>query len=78
MKDSKDEFLKDQVPGHKKILLPWQTVLDAGKATEHSKIRMCLDGTESNKLLYKFESEMPDLMDILIRWRCSKFLVLHR
>ena len=34
---------------------------------------MYLDGTESNKLLYKFESEMPDLMDILIRWRCSKF-----
>ena len=57
------------MPGNEKILLPWQTVVDSGKATEHSKIRMCLDGTQSNKLLYKFESEMPDLMDILLRWR---------
>ena len=50
----KDEFLKDQTPGNEKILLPWQTVIDSGKATEHSKIRMCLDGTRSNQLLYKF------------------------
>ena len=34
---------------------------------------MCLDGAESNKLLYKFESEIPDLMDILIRWPYRKF-----
>ena len=69
----KEEFLKDQTPGNEKILLPWQTVVDSGKATEHSKIRMCLDGTQSNKLLYKFESEMPDLMDILLRWRYFKY-----
>ena len=33
--DNRDEFLKGQVSGHEKILFPWQTVLDAGKATEH-------------------------------------------
>ena len=69
----KDEFLKDQTPGNEKILLPWQNVVASGKATEHSKIRMCLDGTQRNKLLYKFESEMPDLMLILLRWRYCKY-----
>ena len=34
---------------------------------------MCLDGTESNNLIHKIEAEMPDLQNILIRWRCAKF-----
>ena len=73
MEGQKRRVSKGSNPGNEKILLTWQTVLDSGKATEHSKIRMCLDGTQSNKLLYKFESEMPDLMDILLRWRHCKY-----
>ena len=41
--DYEHEFLKDQEPGNEKLVIPWQTVLDATKAAEHSKIRMCLD-----------------------------------
>lgn len=33
---------------------------------------MCLDGPESNKLIYKIETEMPDLQYILIRWKTTK------
>ena len=71
-KSYKPEFNKDQEPGKENILLPWQTVIDSNKTSEHSKIRMCLDGTESNKLLYKIEADMPDLQDILISWKTAK------
>ena len=71
--DNKEEFLKNQEPGREKILLPWQMVLDENKAAEHSKIRMCLDGTESNRLIYKLETAMPELQDILMRWKTSNY-----
>ena len=38
---------------------------------EHSQIRMCLDGTESNKLIYKIDTESPDIRDILMRWKTA-------
>ena len=71
-KSYKPEFNKDQEPGKENILLPWQTLIDSNKTSEHSKIRMCLDGTESNKLLYKIEADMPGLQDILISWKTAK------
>ena len=71
-KSYKPEFNKDQEPGKENILLPWQTVIDSNKTSEHSKIRMCLDGTESNKLLYKIEADMPGLQDILISWKLQR------
>ena len=69
--DHKGKFLKDQEPGKEKLILPWQMVVDENKATEHSKIRMCLDGTEANKLIYKVKSDMPEIADILMRWKIS-------
>lgn len=47
--EPKDESLKDQTPGHENVLLPGQTIVGV---TEYSKIRMCLNRTESNKVLY--------------------------
>ena len=69
--DHKNKFLKDQEPSKEKLILPWQMVVDENKATEHSKIRMCLDGTEANKLIYKIKSDMPEIADILMRWKIS-------
>ena len=71
--EHKNEFLQDQAPGREKLILPWQMVVDENKATEHSKIRMCLDGTAANKLIYKIKSDMPEIMDILMRWKTSNF-----
>ena len=34
---------------------------------------MCLDGTAANKLIYKIKSDMPEIMDILMRWKTSNF-----
>ena len=56
--DHKDKFYKNQEKGAELILLPWQTVIDVNKASEHSKIRMCLDGNESNKLLHKVDVKL--------------------
>ena len=69
--DHQDDFLQDQEQGKEKILIPWQTVIDHSKAMEHSQIRMCLDGTESNKLIYKIDTESPDIRDILMRWKTA-------
>ena len=37
------------------IQLPWQTVINKEKSTDTGKVRMCLDGSATNKLLYKVE-----------------------
>ena len=56
-----------------KLVLACQTVVAEKKATDHSTIRMCLDGTQANKLIYKILSEMPEIMDILMRWKISNY-----
>ena len=63
--------MKHQKAGKEKLILPWQMVVDDNKATEHSKIRMYLDGTEANKLIYEIKSDMPEIADILMRWKIS-------
>ena len=68
----KHKFLQDQNPGKENIVLSWQTVVDLNKAVEHSKIRMWLDGTEHNRLIYKIQSDMPELQDLLMRWKVAK------
>ena len=64
-------FMKNQEPGEENLVLPWKTVIDVNKTSEHSKIRMCLVGTESNKLIHKINTAMPELRDILMRWKSS-------
>ena len=75
-------FLKGQPQGNERMLLPWQVVIKNEvlptfpKLTppiKLTKVRLCLDGTESNKLIHKIEAAMPLLHDILIRWRCAKY-----
>ena len=55
-KEHKHEFLRDQPPGKEKLIIPWQMVVEENKSNEHYTMRMCLDGTGANKLIYKIKS----------------------
>ena len=71
--DHKEKFLKPQAKENENILLPWQCVIDSSKTMEHSRIRLCLDATEANRLIYKIDAEMPSILEMLVLWRLNRF-----
>ena len=43
--------------------------MDKIKGKDKSKIRMYLDETAVNKLIYKIKSAMPEIIDLPMRWK---------